>query len=377
MRINAKPKYTQNYIRINSIHPPVFHRNGNTLTAIQPVASEDTANLPPAPQAVVIPNEITSIANNAFRGLGSLKNICFGHTSYQLGSGVFSGCTALESAVLGEGFEKVPLQTFADCPKLQLVRLPRSVRRINMDAFKNCDALKGITLPPELEIIEVSAFWGCRSLEEIDLPDSVTKLGAEAFANCIGLKKVRLSAALEEIGSCAFQNCISLEEIVIPEGIKALPMGVFAGCRKLRHIVLPSTLEYISPYAFYRCDGLEFVECVHAERFEQALECTPFWQKNRMDPHKPHRFPMELLNHFAGEVPGTMLCAMGHSIFDIDKKYQFFLSDYPGAIRVRSRWLNTEYPAGADYDEFLINDAFQPIPDIRPLIDAKDCVSVF
>lgn len=377
VRITAKPKYTQNYIRVHSAREPVFHLEGTALTAVQSAAGEDMGNPTDVPRPIVIPKEVDTISNGAFSGLDSLQSVCFGHKPYRLGGNVFSGCTGLETAILAEGIEKVPLGTFSDCAKLRRVLLPRSVKRINMDALKNCGALKSINLPPKLEVIEVSAFWGCRSLEEIDLPDSVTILGDEAFANCIGLKNARLSASLQEIGACAFQNCISLEQIVIPEGVKSLPMGVFAGCRKLSHVVLPSTLEYINPYAFYRCDALELVECANAERFEQALVCTPFWWKNWLHPKKPHRFPMELLNQFAGEVPGSVLTAMGYPWFDIDKKYQFFLSDYPGVIEVHSRRLDAEYPKNALYNSFLINEALEPISDVCPPVNAKECTAVF
>ena len=377
VRVTAKPKYTRNYIRVNSVHQPVFHLDGRTLTAIEPVTGDDSTAPVPALRPVMIPKEVDTISNGAFSGWDSLKSIFFGHTAYRLGSGVFSGCAGLEAAVLAEGTEKIPLETFADCENLRTVYLPDSVKRINMDAFKNCGKLRSIRLPSALEKIEASAFWGCRSLEEISLPDSLTELGNEAFTNCTGIKKVKLPEALQKIGACAFQNCTGLESVVIPEGVKALPMGVFAGCRNLRHILLPSTLEYIDPYAFYLCDALETVECVNEERFEPALECTPFWWKNWLYPGKPHRFPMELLNQFAGEVPGSVLTAMGYPWFDIDKKYQFFLSDYPGVIEARSRRMDAEYPRNALYDSFLINEALEPIPDLRPLIDGKDCVAVF
>jgi len=377
VRITIKPRYTQNYITVKSLRRPAFHMEGCTLTGIRTIAPDDVKNTTVKLLPIPIPEMTEMIANGAFSGMDSLHSVFLGYTPYRLGSGVFSGCTGLEAASLAEGTEKIPLETFSGCKNLRTVHLPGSVRRINMDAFKNCSELKKINLPSALEGIEASAFWGCRSLEEIILPDSVTELGNEAFANCTSIKKVKLPESLKKIGACAFQNCTSLESVVIPEGVKSLPMGVFAGCRKLRNVVLPNSLEYINPYAFYRCDTLEYVECTNAERFEQALECTPFWWRNCLYQKKPARFPMELLNQFAGEVPGSVLTAMGYPWFDIDKKYQFFLSDYPGVIEVHSRRMDAEYPKNALYDSFLINEALEPIPDLRPLIDAKDCVAIF
>ena len=340
MSITAKPKYTKNYITLDAARAPDFCMEDQLLTNVRSAEPDAAERKRIGPMPVPMPENMDAVENGAFCCLDSLRGVFWNHVPYRLGANVFSGCTGLETAILAEGTEKVPLGTFSDCTKLRLIRLPRSVGRINMDAFKNCVALKSITLPPELEVIEVSAFWGCRSLEEIDLPDSVTELGSEAFANCTNIKKVKLPASLKDIGACAFQNCTSLESVVIPEGVKSLPMGVFAGCRNLKHIVLPDALEYISPYAFYRCDALD----------DPSLR------------RKGPQFPMELLHRFAGEVPGSMLTAMGYVWFDVDRKYQFFLSDEPGIIEVHARPVYAECPKGYGYDKFFVGEALEPLP---------------
>lgn len=376
VRVSAKPKYTQNYITVTLTRKPLFHMAGRSLNSVRIVGIGGEHDSTAEAMTVMLPAVTDSVANGAFRGLDALRNVFFGHTPYELGAGVFAGCSQLETAVFAEGTEKVPLATFSDCRKLRMVRLPDSVKRINMDAFKNCSALEKIELPPNLEKIEVSAFWGCSSLEEITLPDSVTELGADAFANCTGLKRVRLPSSLRKIGFCAFQNCTGLKSIEIPEGVEVLPMGVFAGCRNLRHIVLPDSLKYISAYAFYQCQSLDLVECDNPERFVRALEGTPFGRKNWPQPEEPARFPMELLHRFVDEVPGAMLSAMGYPLFDIDKKYQFFLTDYPGIIQVRARRIDAESPMGADNEEFLVDEKLEPVPDIRPTIDPEEFVAI-
>ncbi len=256
---------------------------------------------------------------------------------------------------------KVPAEMFAGCEILRKLRLPDHAVYIGMDAFKNCSGLQEIRLPARLERIGATAFWGCSALTEIQLPEGVKVLDEAAFANCTGLKRLRLSANLRKLGRCAFQNCTALESVEIPAGVKALPLGVFAGCRNLKRIVIPDTVEHIDPYAFYLCDALKTVVCADPDRFARALEITPFGRKRWAQPEKPARFPMELLHWFAGEVSGSMLTAMGHPQFDIDRKFRFLLTDRPGIMEVRARPLDAEYPADAHYDRFFVDDTLKPV----------------
>ena len=368
VRITAKPKYSKNYITADLPCTPVFHIAGQTLAGIREIPYSEVQEKPRERISLEIPDDVKTIANYAFSGLRGLRNVCFNHAAYYLGAGIFFDCPDLKTAVFAEGTEKIPLETFSGCKNLQRIQLPDSVKRINMDAFKSCTALAEISLPSALEVIEASAFWGCSSMERITLPDTLTVLDNEAFANCTGLTEVVLSASLKTLGAGTFQNCVNLKRIVIPEGVTSLPMGVFAGCRNLSHVVIPKTMRYISPYAFYKCDRLRFVEGAPMERFAYALMGTPcgweFWPEGK----KPAQFPMELLYQYAGEVSGTMLSAMGYPGFDIDKTYSFSLTDHDGVIEVRARWLNTDYPKGANEDIFLINDALEPVPNAQKLI---------
>ena len=255
---------------------------------------------------------------------------------------------------------KVPAEMFAGCGILRKLRLPDHAVHIGMDAFKNCTGLEEIRLPARLERIGAAAFWGCGALKEIRLPEGVREVDEAAFANCTGLKRLHLSANLKKIGRCAFQNCLGLEDVEIPAGVRALPVGAFAGCRNLKRIVIPDSVEYIDTYGFYRCDNLETVVCADPQRFARALETTPFGQKLWRKTERPARFPMELLHWFAGELPGSMLTAMGHPHFDIDRKFRFVLTDRPGIIEVRARPLDAQYPADAHYDRFFVDDTLEP-----------------
>lgn len=368
VRITAKAKETENHIVVSLSQPPQLILEGTVLTDywVDSAACET-----PGRTAAVIPPEADMVQNWAFRGWPCLEHVRFGKKPLRLGAGVFADCTSLETAVLAEGTDRIPLSAFHRCSSLRQVILPDTVTRINMNAFKNCAALKNLDFPTSLEVIELSAFWGCRNLEEVRLPDSLKELGDDAFGNCTGLRKAELPESLEEIGICAFLNCVSLEEIVIPAGVKRLPLGVFAGCKSLRRVVLPGTLEFVSRYAFYRCDNLEIVEHPAPEQIAPALWNTPFWRQRHPEERPEKRLPMELLNQISGEISGCMLSAMGYHGFDLDRNYRFFTTEYPGVIEVRSRY--REEPL-EDYrnDFLLMTEALEPIPGIQPLLGLSD-----
>lgn len=372
VRMTARPRYEENHITVKAEHQPVLVQDGTVLTGFRLTGKNGAGYDNAKCRTVVIPSSVDVIDNNAFSGWAALRHVCFDKRVCRLGSGVFSNCTSLETAAFAEGTEKIPLETFSGCSSLRKVTFPDTVTRINMDAFKNCRALEELLLPPALEVIEPAAFWGCRGLKTLRLPDTVTELGDNAFGSCTGLRQVSLSAGLKYIGSCAFHNCIHLEEITIPSGVKKLPAGVFAGCRNLRRVVLPETMESVSAYAFYQCEALEIVDHPNPGKFIHALRGTPFRNRQAPGPDQRKQLPMELLNMFAGEISGCVLCAMGYHWFDIDRDYRIFLTNHEGVIEVHSRYPDTAIPGGYGNDRWLMTEALEPIPGPQPLLRFSD-----
>lgn len=111
---------------------------------------------------LVLPNEVTSIAENVFRGLENLKSIDLNNVT-SIGEGAFEFCINLESVIF------------------------TNVKTIGEGAFASCESL------------------GINADGIIELP-AVTHIGASAFASCYELLHVRIGADIVEIGAFAFSE---------------------------------------------------------------------------------------------------------------------------------------------------------------------------
>ncbi|MBQ9082828.1 MAG: leucine-rich repeat domain-containing protein [Clostridia bacterium] len=96
----------------------------------------------------------------------------------------FKGCKVLRRVTLGHGTKHIGAEAFAQCKNLTEVVLPEGLTHIGAYAFAECDALEVLHLPDGLSEIGVHAFYHCTALERLDVPADVTRIGSGAFARC-------------------------------------------------------------------------------------------------------------------------------------------------------------------------------------------------
>ena len=139
---------------------------------------------------LVIPDSITKIGSQAFRGYSKLTSINLPSSgSIEFAHYVFAGCTGLES-----------------------VTIPASVKGLE-GAFMECSRLKSVSLPEGLTKIDSFAFDHCTSLVYINIPDSVTAIDSYGFHFCKSLKSIELPHGLQSIGTAGFYLCEIMHEI--------------------------------------------------------------------------------------------------------------------------------------------------------------------
>ena len=186
---------------------------------------------------IVIPNYVTNIGNEAFRGCTGLTSITIGNSVTSIGNSAFYGCTGLASVNIGNSVTSIGSYAFKGCTGLNSVTMPDSVTSIGYNAFDGCTGLNSVTMPEGVTSIEKYVFYGCSKLTSITIPERVTSIGNSAFAGCSNLATVNWNAI----------SCTSAGQSNYP---------IFDGCSKLATVNIGNNVTTIPDYAFKGCSSL-------------------------------------------------------------------------------------------------------------------------
>ena len=126
--------------------------------------------------------------------------------------------------------------------------IPPSVKKLQPYALAECKSLEKLVIQADTQIIPEGLCNSCANLKEVDLLSGITEIGEKAFNNCISLKEIDLSKGITTIGASAFYNC-PFFHITIPESIKVIEDSAFRGA-PIQEIELPEGLESIGWSAF-------------------------------------------------------------------------------------------------------------------------------
>lgn len=220
---------------------------------------------------VVIKSGVTGVGSGAFTGCTALKKVSISDTVKKLDLNAFSGCTALEAFAVEDGNEAyasadgvlfnagktlliscpvgktgaytVP-ETVTEIEKsafaasgVESVSMSDAVNAVGEGAFSNCSKLKSVVLPKGLKELKKSLFSGCSALEAISIPDSVKTLGEGVFSGCAALKEVKIPGEVTVIPKNAFSGCAALESVTIPVSVTAINEAAFDKCTALKNVM--------------------------------------------------------------------------------------------------------------------------------------------
>ena len=206
--------------------------------------------------AYQIPNSVTSIENEAFRGCSSLTSITIPEGVTSIGNYAFYNCSNLTSITIPEGVTSIGNYAFYNCSNLTSITIPNSVTSIGDSAFYYCSSLTSITIPEGVTSIGDNAFWYCNSLTSITIPNSVTSIGDNAFTGCSSLTGITIPNCVTSIENDAFRDCSSLTSITIPNSVTSIGNSAFEWCSNLTSITIPNSVTSIGNEAFKYCDSL-------------------------------------------------------------------------------------------------------------------------
>ena len=235
--------------------------------------------------SITIPNSVTSIGGCTFFGCTSLTSIKVdaGNNKYDSrdncnaiietsSNTLIAGCknTTIPNSVTSIGYE-----AFRGCYALTSITIPNSVTSIGNRAFMECNSLTSVTIPNSVTSIGNHAFYGCSSLTSIKVDAGNNTYDSRDNCNAIietstntliaGCMNTTIPNSVTSIGGCAFGECSSLTSITIPDGVTSIGEDAFNGCSGLTSITIPHSVTSIGYCAFSRCDNLEEVYC-YAEK---------------------------------------------------------------------------------------------------------------
>ena len=208
-----------------------------------------------------IPDTVTSIGNEAFRGCTGMTNVTFSTSVASIGNYAFSDCDALTS-----------------------ITLPNSVTSIGDYAFHSCNNLATVTLGNRLTSIGIGAFYYCPSLTSIIIPNSVTSIGNYAFQDCDGLTSITILDSVTSIGDYAFHHCDKLATVTLGNGVPSIGSHAFSYCPSLTSVTMGSGVTWVNYYSFYADSGLKSVYFMGNAPgnsgwgiFDWSPEATVYW----------------------------------------------------------------------------------------------------
>ena len=160
--------------------------------------------------------------------------------------------------VIPDGVTSIADEAFAENLSLTSVTFPASVKWIGDMAFRCCSNIT------EFKVDENNEF-----LCAID-GDLYTKDGTELINYAQGKNDISfvVREGVTYIRNVVFKYCENLEQVSIPNTVKRIECAAFRGCTNLRDIYIPDSVENIFYDAFWGCEKLT----IHAHKGSYAEE---------------------------------------------------------------------------------------------------------
>lgn len=171
---------------------------------------------------VVIPDSVTVIDYEAFRGCRSLR-VRIGGGVKEIRSGALVGVGYIEVAGENPHFfsadgnlytkDKTTLLQYTEKEAESVFTVPDGITTIGVAAFAGCEGLSEIRFPETLKAVRWSAFEGCSGLRFLSFPDGTEYLDGGAFTACASLEEISVGIGLKAIGEMAFDGCSSMKTL--------------------------------------------------------------------------------------------------------------------------------------------------------------------
>ena len=145
--------------------------------------------------SVNLPSGMTAIGSSAFANCSSLTSINIPENVTAIDVSTFEGCSSLQSVSLASKDKLTAIRdkAFNNCTQLKDFEIPQTISELGGGVFQNT-AIQSATIPDGIEKIGNATFADCKELLSITLPASITKLDDHALGRCTQLTDFYLYA---------------------------------------------------------------------------------------------------------------------------------------------------------------------------------------
>ena len=187
-------------------------------------------------ESLNIPSTVELVNQYAFSNC-YVKELSFPADTKFEGKYNFSSMPLLEKVVLPKNLETIPENAFRYCHSLTDLAWPDSLKTISTEAFGNCVSLQNFILAGEC------------TQDTIVLP-FVETIGGGAFRECYSLKNVELHSVKKFTGGSVFYECKNLNNVSVNADISYFDNRMFQNCWKLSTLKLysPTVVSYDNNY---------------------------------------------------------------------------------------------------------------------------------
>ena len=167
----------------------------------------------------------------------------------------YKGNKTVTEVIIDDDVTEIAKEAFYDCTNLKtIVFSPNSkVKKIGRGAFADCTALEEVDLPNSLEELDIDfsgddgVFQSCSNLKKVSFGSNLKIVGDRAFADT-KVKAIVLKDKVTTIGEYAFHSCSNLSTVIWPESVTTVGIGVFEDCTELHELAGSDKQDVVIAY---------------------------------------------------------------------------------------------------------------------------------